>query len=200
MKLPLFRLLSLACVLVFTGLQCRSYFSRYATQSYAGDDERVVRMTDNFLGGSFELPGALGVYSAQLNLQKAILSFTGADGRRSEESVISFYARIHELDYAEIKAGESLILTIDGRQFRLTSQSGSEKLRKPYSEEPDERLITETAYWHHVPEPVLRELLKASRLDIKILGAKRELNYFATDGNLANFRRFIETELGMEKE
>ncbi len=197
MKRNTLRLFSIVCLLGLSALQCRSYFSRYATQNYAGDNERVVRMTDNYLGGSFELPGELGVYSAQLNLQKAILFSTDASGRQSEETVISFYARIHELEAAEIKAGESLILTIDGRQFRLHSQNGSEKLRKPYSDEAGERLVTETAYWHHVPEPVLRELLKASRLDVKIIGAQRTLNYFATDGNLANFRRFIETELGL---
>ncbi|MEQ9364723.1 MAG: hypothetical protein RIF32_10785 [Leptospirales bacterium] len=169
---------------------CQSLLTGYSVESYEGPTESVVRMNNNYLGGAFALPGKLTIYSAQLNLQKTILN----PENPASESVVSFYGRFFDLDYINIPAGETLHLELDGRSFRFEGL-GSAKLRRPYSEDADEILIQEAAYWHNVPPRVLRALHNAETMRVRVSGEKRELSYFATDKNRSNFRRFIRDEL-----
>ncbi len=185
--------------LLFSG-GCQSFATSYSIENYEGTDESVVRMSNNYLGGSFALPGKLAVYSAQLNLQKT--SLLPADLAPAEpaaaagsQQVVSFYGRFFDLDYVRIPAGPTLILTLDGRELPPFSGQGSAKLRRPYSEDAGEELVQEAAYWHNLSEPVLIALYRAQSVRIRILGEKRELSFFATEKNRSNFRRFIRDEL-----
>jgi hypothetical protein len=170
------------CVLALAG--CQSFFSGYATETYANPDgqERIVRMTGNYLGGAFSLPGKVGVYSAQLNLQKT--AFVD-----QQAAVFSFYVRLYDVDYVEIKSGSSLELRIDGQRYSFEGL-GSAKLRGAY----DENLIQEAAYYHKIPDDALRALYHARSVRIRIAGERRELSFFCTEKNRANFRRFIRDE------
>ncbi|MCR9144239.1 MAG: hypothetical protein NXI24_18480 [bacterium] len=185
-------LTSTLCLLVALSMPagCQSLLTGYSTESYDGAAEDVVRMNNNYLGGSFTLPGSLSVYSAQLNLQKTILNPGAPDARR----VVSFYGRFFDLEYINIPAGETLKLTIDGRSFQFKGQ-GSAKLRRPYSDDEGEERVQEAAYWHDVPREVLIAIYRAKTIRIRVRGENRELSFFASDKNRSNFRRFIRDEL-----
>ena len=185
--------------LVLSG--CQSFATSYSIENYEGTGESVVRMSNNYLGGSFALPGKLAVYSAQLNLQKTRLVQANTaqaepgGGAADSQQVVSFYGRFFDLDYVRIPAGPTLILTLDGRELPPFSGQGSAKLRRPYSEDAGEELVQEAAYWHNLSESVLVALYRAQSVRIRILGEKRELSFFATEKNRSNFRRFIRDEL-----
>lgn len=173
---------------------CQSFVSGYSIETYQGSGEAVVRMNNNYLGGSFILPGTLAVYSAQINLQKTELKPEIPDAKKEAETVVSFYGRFYDLDYINIPTGPTLELELDGKVFPF-SGAGSAKLRRPYSGDLEETLIQEAAYWHKIPDEVLIVLYKAKVVRIRVRGEKRELSFFATDKNRSNFRRFIRDEL-----
>lgn len=192
---------------------CQSLASRYAIESHTGANGSVRRMSANYLGGAFLLPGKLSQYSAQLNLQIARIptgpsagdgsvanlppqteNSPGSSSANENATVVSFYGRFVDLEALLIPAGDTLELEIDGQKFRFTGR-GSEKLRGPLSEDAEEPLLQEAAYWHHVPEEVLVALYRAKLVRIRVQGAERRLSYFATDSNRSNFRRFIRDEL-----
>lgn len=177
---------------------CQSLTTGYTIETHRGDTERVVRMSGNYLGGAFSVPGTLSVYSAQLNLQKTELDSTepgitnnSANGSAKNSTVvISFYGRFIDLDAIQIPEGPTLTLELDGTTFEF-SGAGSEKLRGTYGD----GLFQETAYWHQIPPEALIALYQAKVVRIRVRGANRELSYFATDKNRSNFRRFIRDEL-----
>ena len=197
-KQRLRRLMGMTGVLIAFSLfsaGCQSFWNRYSIERYAGENEQVVRMTENYLGGAFAVPGTLSVYSAQLNLQKTVLQSTAAQANPEQAAeVVSFYGRFIDVDYIEIPAGESLEVEIDGESFRFDGQ-GSQKLRGPYSGSSSDTLIQETAYWHQIPDAVLVKLYRARAIRIRLLGQRRELSYFATEDNRQHFRRFLREHL-----
>ena len=175
------RVLAFAAAFTATAA-CQSFLAPYTTETYVTDESDVYRMADNYLGGAFLLPGTFSFYSAQLNLQRTEL--------RDGAVVFSFHARLYDLEYPGIEAGESLVVTLDGQPFAFSGQGGG-KLRKPRSEDEDEEFFEESAYWHGLEGPFLGAMYEAREIRIQIKGATRTYHYFATDKNRSNFRRFL---------
>ncbi|MCB1326286.1 MAG: hypothetical protein H7A21_06500 [Spirochaetales bacterium] len=171
---------------------CFSLLTRYELETYEGDQAHVLRMRNNFLGGSFRVPGSLTTYSAQLNLQVSRLE--------SGEQLLSFYFRRIDFEYATISPGPSLRLELDGKTFTMTG-NGSKNLQSAYGvSDPDREeqaglaLVQETAYWHDVSPELQAALMGAHSGRVRIESAVGTLTFFLTDENLEHFRRFLREE------
>ncbi len=170
---------------------CLSFQSAYTVESRddAARGYSLRRLTNNFLGGSYRVPGSLK-YSAQLNPQKVVLVEQTPSGP-VKKAHYSLVARLRELSPVDIRAGASLEIIADGRKFTYSGK-GSVPFRKREARGSGQPpLILEAAYWHQVPAEDLRAMSRARSVTVIIRGDKRDLNLFFTDKNYSNFRRFV---------
>lgn len=180
------RVLRRAATLTTLGLLCggcQTYFSGYALERYSEENARVVRMADNYLGGSFRLPGKIALFSAQLNLMRTDFP--------DQPPIYSLFFRAYEFQYLNIPPGPALELIVDGRSFRLAGP-GSERLRREAFKSDAGAVYQESAYFRPVPAELLAALRTARQVRVIVRGENGERTYFAEPVNRSNFRRFLE--------
>ena len=158
-----------------------SMAAAYTVESLDKEDYQVRRMAQNYLGGSRRAPGSMR-YTLQLNLQKVTFS----DGRVE----YSFYVRVLDLERVLIGPGETLELSLDGREINFSGVGGA-KFRKEIEALTGELLYQESAYWHGVTPEQIKQIAGARTVFVKIKGENKSVSGFFSSKNFSNFRRFI---------
>lgn len=150
----------------------------YMVNTYHDKFDGYTKNTMQLNWVSYELYGAM----IELNAQRLVPKV----GRASYQLIVVYYDSGYDRggEWLFIKAGESLILLVDGERIGLRTSENLIKREVGYGGS-----ITETAFYL-VPVEVLLKLANAKRVEVKIVGR----HYFVTrhfrGGNIANFRRF----------
>jgi hypothetical protein len=135
--------------------------------------ESVARMRGNVLGGS---PGEAP--RLEFNLERVTLA----------EEPAQTFVRLEYLgsDWLRIRAGESLLLTLDGELFPLSGE-GSEGERRAV----DGQFASEVAIYEIEPETAAR-IAQATTASVSVRGAAGPLRRSFSARNLQNVRQFLE--------
>lgn len=106
---------------------------------------------------------------------------TGPGGTTSYALVFGYSAD----SWMFVKAGESLVMSIDGERVAFRSARGSEGNRDAHGGGVSERA------WYPISQEGLRQIAQASEVKFKVRGSKGYLELSFGEGNFDHFRRFV---------
>jgi hypothetical protein len=164
----------LLTVMVFSGC-VSSYQPDIETYRSPLTRQRTDRIVDNLVAGP-ETGGDM----VWLNAYR-----TFKDGYNAEYYLEVLYAATTDLGYLDIGLGTTLLLTVDGKEFRF-SGSGSLNLRKKQG-----TLLNETALYR-VQAGDLHAIGNARQVKFKIVGRERSVERECSTVNLARFKKFAD--------